>query len=90
VRNLPRRTAFDWLKAGWRDLRTNPVPSLLYGLLVFAASIFVIWGMFRYEVDYFFFPTLSGFLVLGSADCRRSLRKEPPTRGGEADTASAT
>ena len=62
---LPRRTALAWLAAGWRDLRTNPVPSLLYGLAVFAVSIFVVWGMFRFEVDYFFFPALSGFLVLG-------------------------
>ena len=63
--NLPRGTALAWLAAGWRDLRTNPVPSLLYGLAVFAVSIFVVWGMFRFEVDYFFFPALSGFLVLG-------------------------
>lgn len=65
VRNLPWQTAFDWLKAGWRDLRTNPLPSLLYGVAVFAVSLFVVWGMFRYEVDYFFFPALAGFLVLG-------------------------
>lgn len=63
--HLPQRTAFDWLKAGARDLRTNPVPSLLYGLGVCALSLFVVWGMFRFEVDYFFFPALSGFLVLG-------------------------
>ena len=65
ARDLPQRTAFDWLKAGWRDFRTNPVPSLLYGLAVFVLSIFVVWGMFRYEVDYFLLPALSGFLVLG-------------------------
>jgi uncharacterized membrane protein len=65
ARNLPRRTALDWLAAGWRDLWTNPGPSLLYGLVVFAASVFVVWGMFRFEVDYFFFPALSGFMVLG-------------------------
>jgi uncharacterized membrane protein len=63
--NLPRRTALDWLGAGWRDLWINPIPRLLYGLLVFAVSVFVVWGMFRFEVDYFFFPALSGFMVLG-------------------------
>ncbi|MBM9594586.1 DUF2189 domain-containing protein [Roseitranquillus sediminis] len=63
--NLPRRTAVDWLGAGWRDLRTNPLPSVLYGSAVFLVSIFVTWGMFRFEVDYFFFPALSGFMVLG-------------------------
>jgi uncharacterized membrane protein len=65
ARNLPRQTALEWLRAGWSDLWTNPLPSLLYGFLVFAVSVFVVWGMFRFEVDYFFFPALSGFLVLG-------------------------
>ena len=65
ARGLPRAAALDWLAAGWRDFRTNPLPSLLYGLAVFAVSILVVAGMFRYEVDYFFFPALSGFLVLG-------------------------
>jgi uncharacterized membrane protein len=65
ARNLPWHTALDWLRAGWRDLWTNPGPSLLYGLAVFAVSLFVVWGMFRFEVDYFFFPALSGFMVLG-------------------------
>ena len=65
ARNLPCRTALNWLKAGWRDLWTNPAPSLLYGFVVFAVSVFVIGGLFRFEVDYFFFPALSGFMVLG-------------------------
>ena len=65
AQNLPRRTALDWLKAGWSDLWSNPLPSLLYGLAVFLLSIFVIWGMFRFEVDYFLLPALSGFMVLG-------------------------
>ncbi|WP_347140436.1 DUF2189 domain-containing protein [Paracoccus sp. SSK6] len=65
ARNLPKSTALEWLKAGWRDLWMNPIPSLCYGLAVFTLSAFVVWGMFRFEVDYFFLPALSGFLVLG-------------------------
>lgn len=65
ARDLPTSTALSWLKAGWRDLMTNPIPSLCYGLGIFALSAFVLWGMFRYDVDYFFLPALSGFLVLG-------------------------
>lgn len=65
ARNLPLGTAFAWLAAGWRDLRRDAVASLLYGLAVFAVSVIVVWGMFRFEVDYFFFPALSGFMVLG-------------------------
>ena len=63
--NLPRRAAFEWLRAGWRDLWTHPLPSLLYGLLVVAASVTVVWGLFRFNVDYVLLPALSGFMVLG-------------------------
>lgn len=65
IRDLPTRTAFDWLRAGWRDLWVNPLPSLLYGLAVFALSLAVVAGIFRTELDHFLFPTLAGFMVLG-------------------------
>ena len=64
ARQLPRRTAFEWLGAGWRDLWTNPVPSLLYGLVIFALSLFLIVGMFYAEFDHFLFPALAGFVVI--------------------------
>jgi uncharacterized membrane protein len=41
------------------------VPSLLYGITVFALSIAVVWAMFRFGIDYFLLPALSGFMVLG-------------------------
>ncbi len=65
ARDLPWRTAFDWLRAGWRDLWTNPAPSLAYGIGVFALSALVIWFLFKLELDYFLFPALAGFLILG-------------------------
>lgn len=86
ARNLPRSTTVDWLRAGWRDFRTNPIPSLLYGLAVFAVSIFVVWGMFRYEVDYFFFPALSGFLVLGPLIAAGLYEKSRRLERGESTT----
>jgi len=64
-RNLPATTAFRWLTAGWRDLWTNPGPSLAYGLAIFVASIVIIWGLFRFELDYVLFPALAGFMVMG-------------------------
>ncbi|BCH25002.1 hypothetical protein MesoLjLc_47090 [Mesorhizobium sp. L-8-10] len=64
-RNLPARAAFDWLRAGWRDLTTQPGPSLLYGLAVFAVSIAIIWGLFALGIDYILFPALAGFMVVG-------------------------
>lgn len=65
ARNLPWRTAFDWLKAGWRDLWTNPLPSLLYGLMICAISLLVVAGLFRSHLDHFLFPALAGFMVVG-------------------------
>ena len=56
--------AFSWLAAGWRDFLRQPFPSLAYGILVFAASLVVILGLFRFGQDFILFPALSGFLVV--------------------------
>lgn len=65
AQHLPWQTAFEWLRAGWADLWTNPLPSLLYGVVVFAVSALVVWLLFRLELDYALFPALAGFLVIG-------------------------
>ncbi len=65
ARNFPWRTAFDWLRAGWSDMWTNPLPSLIYGFVVFLVSAGVIWFLFELELDYALFPALAGFMVLG-------------------------
>jgi uncharacterized membrane protein len=64
-RNLPATAAFGWLAAGWRDLWRAPLPSLIYGLIVFAVSLIIVWGLFRLQLDYILFPTLAGFMVVG-------------------------
>jgi uncharacterized membrane protein len=64
-RNLPMKAAFGWLGAGWRDLWQVPGPSLVYGLIVFAISLAVIWGLFQLQADYILFPALAGFMVVG-------------------------
>lgn len=64
-RNLPANAALDWLSAGWRDLRHDPLPSLLYGLAVFLVSVVIVWGLFRLGLDYILFPALAGFMVVG-------------------------
>ena len=33
VRQLSWDRPFFWLKAGWQDLKANPLPSLAYGIL---------------------------------------------------------
>lgn len=64
-RGRPSTAAFGWLKLGWRDLWTDPLPSLLYGAAVFSSSwVFIIY-MFRTGRDYFLFPALAGFLIVG-------------------------
>jgi uncharacterized membrane protein len=65
ARNLPWRTAFEWLRAGWRDMWTNPAPSLAYGVGVFALSAFIVWFLFELELDYVLFPALAGFMIVG-------------------------
>lgn len=67
ARHLPWRTAFDWLRAGWHDLWTNPLPSLVYGLGVFAASTLIVAALFALRVDYILFPALAGFMIVGPA-----------------------
>lgn len=65
ARQLPAGAAFDWLAAGWRDLRSDPIPSLGYGLVIFIASVAVIWAMVAAGLPWLVFPALSGFLVVG-------------------------
>ena len=62
---LPWTTAFEWLKAGWGDLKTNPLPSLMYGVMVFLITLIIVAAIFRTALDYILFPALSGFLIVG-------------------------
>lgn len=64
-RRLSARTPVGWLASGWRDLWTNPIASLLYGVTVFLASVIFIVYMFDTGRDYFLFPALAGFLIVG-------------------------
>ncbi len=65
ARNLPARTALDWLAAGWRDLWRNPAPSLAYGLAVALVSLAIVVGLFGLGWDFILLPALAGFLVTG-------------------------
>lgn len=84
ARNLPPWAALDWLAAGWSDFRTKPVPSLAYGLAVFALSVLVIWGLIAVGLPSLILPALSGFLVVGPVlaiglyEKSRRLRTEQP------------
>lgn len=62
---LNSSVAFGWLKAGWRDLWTQPLPSLAYGALVFVASWLVIVSLFSLDLSAYLLPALAGFLIVG-------------------------
>ena len=64
-RHLAPEIALTWLAAGWSDVKTNFAASLLYGLLVFLVSEAFVFGLFHFGWDYFLFPALAGFMVVG-------------------------
>ena len=80
ARALPWTAALAWLRAGWRDLATNPIPNLLYGLGTFAASLLVLWFLVKRDLSYLIVPALAGLLVLGplaaAGLCQKSRRQE--------------
>lgn len=63
ARHMRLSIAFDWLGAGWRDLATDPMTSLCYGLLVYLLSLFIVAGLIWLGWDYALFPAMAGFLV---------------------------
>src|SRR5690606_6494505 len=63
-RDYPPSRVFAWLKAGWRDLVTDPLPSLAYGVVVSVISAILIYCFFEFNLDYILFPALSGFLIM--------------------------
>lgn len=63
-RAVPPAAALGWLNAGWQDFIRSPMPSLAYGLMVFAVSIAVILGLVGLGYGFLLFPALSGFLVV--------------------------
>ena len=65
ARKLPWLTALNWLVAGWSDFCQNPLPSIVYGTLVFILSIAVVTSLFSVGMDYYLFPAMAGFMVLG-------------------------
>lgn len=64
-RNYRPAVAFQWLQAGWHDFLEQPVPSLIYGLFVFAVSAVIVIGLFAFGWDYILFPAFAGFMVVG-------------------------
>lgn len=88
ARHLPWRAAFDWLRVGWSDLWTNPLPSLAYGFGVFAASTLIVAALFAFRIDYILFPALAGFMIVGPAIAGGLYEKSRRLEAGETITLS--
>lgn len=83
ARELPWHAALHCLRAGWSDLWTNPLPSLLYGVGVFLISLLVVWSLFRLQISHFVFPALAGFMVLGPLTANGLYEKSRRLETGE-------
>jgi uncharacterized membrane protein len=66
-KHLPWTATLTWLSEGWRDLWTNPLPSLAYGLAIAVASLALVAGLVYLGWDYILFPMIAGFFVVGPA-----------------------
>ena len=81
--DLPANAGFDWLAAGWRDLWTEPGPSLAYGLLVLVLSAAVVVGLSWSGLSSILFPALAGFLVFAPALATGLYEKSRALEAGE-------
>jgi uncharacterized membrane protein len=63
-RSLKTGAAFDWLRAGWKDLRNAMGISLIYGLFVFLVSWLVTWLAWELGGFVLLFSALSGFVFV--------------------------
>jgi uncharacterized membrane protein len=82
-RDLSWMTVFQWLRMGWADMWINPLPSILYGLGVFAISAFIVWVLFQFGHEYALFPALAGFMVVGPMIANGLYEKSRRLQDGE-------
>ena len=82
-RGLPAAAAFEWLRAGWRDLVFHPGSSLAYGLLVFAVSVAIVAGLIFLGLDYILFPAIAAFMVVGPLLALGLYEKSRRIEGGD-------
>jgi uncharacterized membrane protein len=80
---LPANAAFGWLAAGWRDFRTEPGPSLAYGVFVLVLSAAIVAALWRLNLDFILFPALAGFLVFAPALATGLYEKSRALEAGE-------
>ena len=62
IRHIGRDRPFAWLKAGFADLKANPLPSLAYGLLFALGGDLILLAALRYP--YLVTVAISGFFLV--------------------------
>lgn len=65
INRVAMEAPWDWLKAGWQDLRNNTALSLLYGLVFTGAFMALLFGLFEIEATALILVLASGFLIIG-------------------------
>ena len=63
VRTVEASRPLAWLKAGWSDLRDNPVASLTYGLALSIAGFLILY--YAADIPYLLTASISGFFLIG-------------------------
>lgn len=63
IRSIDRSRPLLWLRMGWEDLRSNPVPSLAYGMLVAIAGYLIL--AYASNMPHLFTAAVSGFFLIG-------------------------
>ncbi len=81
--DLPANAGFDWLAAGWHDLKTEQGPSLASGLIVLVLSAAIVAGLWRLGWDFVLFPAFAGFLVFAPALATGLYEKSRALEAGE-------
>ena len=62
---LTFKSPINWLKLGWRDIKTAPRTSLTYGLLMLLFSYLISFIAYEFGSFYMLLSLLSGFIFFG-------------------------
>ncbi|MDX5361594.1 MAG: DUF2189 domain-containing protein [Alphaproteobacteria bacterium] len=83
VATLPGDAPWGWLAAGWRDLWTQPVLSIGYGLVFTIASFVILYGLVWSDIASLFLALAGGLLLLGPMLAVGLYEKSRRLAGGE-------
>ncbi|MCP5367233.1 MAG: DUF2189 domain-containing protein [Hyphomicrobiales bacterium] len=67
VRDVPTDRVWQWMAAGWSDLKTAWPVSATYAACFTVVGLFCSFGLYFLEMPYLVLPAISGFLLVGPA-----------------------